>query len=611
MRTMKRVAAVALSVIVLMTSGVSAKAAVTDVQPAKSSSEAVLKWQWPEKGNGQAYQTISDLKIVGKYVYLANNATKKVVKLNKDTGKVEAEHNFSDSCKLDYYADIEYGDDKIYVGYANNKVEAFDADTLKPVWISKDTGHSVTSKMTYKNKQLYFGTGSYGDTDTSYYVLDTKDENDKSENETKTVKAIVKSDGGIFYWKKATEVGKYLIVSDTVGNLTSIDTTDNSVVQTKKTEITFSGSMAYDSTYSKIYFIGGVNKLYGIKVNEDGTFGDLEEKVQFCDTGYSSMTPIVYDGKIYVSGNNGESFSSDAKYKGYFGVASIGKDKTELNYVLPITNYAQCEPLLTKTTDGSVQVYFTMNAEPGGIYSVCDSKDAKVNSIFEPTDKNEINYCMRNIYADENGTMYYSNDAGYVFAVGKKAAETVKPTESTTETKPSTSASETTKVKPVTKTVKSTRSVKLTWKKKKSAKGYVIYVKAGKGKYKKLTTVGKTTKKTVTVKSGTSYKFKVKPYKYTKKKGKKVKKYYKAYAAKAKYGNKTVKVTYKNVKGYTSYRIDMKVGNGSYKKVLTSKKTGTLTLTYTQKKAKVGKSYKFRLVGIKTVNGKSVEKTIK
>ena len=63
--------------------------------------------------------------------------------------------NFSDSCKLDYYADIEYGDDKIYVGYANNKVEAFDADTLKPVWISEDTGHSVTSKMTYKNKKSY------------------------------------------------------------------------------------------------------------------------------------------------------------------------------------------------------------------------------------------------------------------------------------------------------------------------------------------------------------------------------------------------------------------------------------------------------------------------
>lgn len=39
--------------------------------------------------------------------------------------------------------------------------------------------------MTYKNKKLYFGTGSYGDTDTSYYVLGTKGENDKSEKRQK------------------------------------------------------------------------------------------------------------------------------------------------------------------------------------------------------------------------------------------------------------------------------------------------------------------------------------------------------------------------------------------------------------------------------------------
>ena len=76
-------------------------------------------------------------------------------------------------------------------------------------------------------------------------------------------------------------------------------------------------------------------------------------------------------------------------------------------------------------------------------------------------------------------------------------------------------------VKPVTKTVKSTRSVKLTWKKKKSAKGYVIYAKAGKGKYKKVTTVGKKTSKTIKVNKDSSYKFKVKPYKLTKKNKKK------------------------------------------------------------------------------------------
>ena len=60
------------------------------------------------------------------------------------------------------------------------------------------------------------------------------------------------------------------------------------------------------------------------------------------------------------------------------------------------------------------------------------------------------------------------------FAVGKKAAGTVKPTESTAEEKPATKPSSEattvvneTKTKPVTKTVKSTRSVKTDMEKEK------------------------------------------------------------------------------------------------------------------------------------------------
>ena len=71
---------------------------------------------------------------------------------------------------------------------------------------------------------------------------------------------------------------------------------------------------------------------------------------------------------------------------------------------------------------------------------------------------------MSDVVVDEDGTIYFANDSKYIMSVGKKVEDTKKP---------------------VTKTVKSTRSVKLTWKKKKSAKGYVIYAKAGKGKYKK------------------------------------------------------------------------------------------------------------------------------
>ena len=616
MRTMKRAAAVALSVVMLMTSGVTAKAAVTDAQPAKSSSEAVEKWA---KQIGATYNTMTDLKIVGDYIYLAENANKRVVKLDKETGDIVAQHKFSGDGVQDYYADIAYGDGKVYVEYTNHKIEAYDAETLTPVWISEAADDSVASKLTYKDKKLYFGTGAFGNSG-SFYVLDTTDEDPSSENEEKSIQKITTSTTGTFYWKKGIDIGNYIIVSDTKGNVTSIDTDTQKVVATFSVNDRCGGGIAYDKTTGTIYFVAGTNNLYGVKVNEDGTFGQSEH-VQVYATGYVSMTPEVYNGKVYLSGSAGSNGWVDP---GYVAVVDVTKSPYTVKWTYnKLAKYAQCEFLISKAGN-SPQVYFTINDQDnGGIYSIKESADGEnytVENIYEPQDDedNEIfrkQSCMRDVCVDEDGNMYYSNDAGYVFAVGKKSSsDPVKPTQpTTTETKPTTTTQTkpTTSVKPITKTQTSTRSVKLTWKKNKSAKGYVIYAKAGKGKYKKLTTVGKTTKKTVTVKSGTFYKFKVKPYKYTKKKGKKVKKYYKAYAAKAKYGSKTVKVTYKNVKGYTSYRIDMKVGNGSYKKVLTSKKTGTLTLTYTQKKAKVGKSYKFRLVGIKTVNGKSVEKTIK
>ena len=276
-------------------------------------------------------------------------------------------------------------------------------------------------------------------------------------------------------------------------------------------------------------------------------------------------------------------------------VADVSSDKYKVNYTVELSNYSQCEPTIVKTGENSVRVYFTINDEPGGIYAIEDSKDATsatLETVYEPTGDIKNTGCMSDVVVDEDGTIYFANDSKYIMSVGKKVEDTTK--------------SDVITVKPVTKTVKSTRSVKLTWKKKKSAKGYVIYAKAGKGKYKKVTTVGKKTSKTIKVNKDSSYKFKVKPYKLTKKNKKK---YFKAYAAKAKFGSKTVKVTFKNVTGYASYKVQMKAGKAAYKTVKTTTKGGTIT--YTKKKAKVGTTYKFRLKGINKVNGKTVSVTIK
>ena len=381
-----------------------------------------------------------------------------------------------------------------------------------------------------------------------------------------------------------------IVISDTAGTLTMIDTTNDKVTDTKDIGEAFSGNITYDEMTGTIYFVAGTNDLYGIKVSADGKLKD-EKKVRLYETGYSSTTPEVYNGKVYVSGSKGKAFQD----KGYMAVADVSSDKYKVNYTVELSNYSQCEPTIVKTGENSVRVYFTINDEPGGIYAIEDSKDATsatLETVYEPTGDIKNTGCMSDVVVDEDGTIYFANDSKYIMSVGKKVEDTKK--------------SDVITVKPVTKTVKSTRSVKLTWKKKKGAKGYVIYAKAGKGKYKKVTTVGKTTSKTIKVNKDSSYKFKVKPYKLTKKNKKK---YFKAYAAKAKFGSKTVKVTFKNVTGYASYKVQMKAGKAAYKTVKTTIKGGTIT--YTKKKAKVGTTYKFSLKGINKVNGKTVSVTIK
>lgn len=198
----------------------------------------------------------------------------------------------------------------------------------------------------------------------------------------------------------------------------------------------------------------------------------------------------------------------------------------------------------------------------------------------------------------EKGIVTFETDKFSTYAL--VYADTKEETKPTTPTKP---------VAKPTYHYSSTRKIKVSWWRKKSADGFVIYAKAGDGKYKKIKTVGKKKSATVYVKSGKSYKFKVKPYRNVKKGKKTVRKYWKAYRATSKNQGKTIKVTYKNIAGYDGYVLYLKSGKKPYKKVKTIKKGGTIT--YTSKKAKTGISYKFRLRGYKIKNGKRVYTTIK
>lgn len=76
--------------------------------------------------------------------------------------------------------------------------------------------------------------------------------------------------------------------------------------------------------------------------------------------------------------------------------------------------------------DGRVYIYFTYNAEPGGIYYTYDAA-AQAGAATEsgvlftpPEDMQE--YCTSTLCADRDGVLYYKNDSGYLMAVEQKEA---------------------------------------------------------------------------------------------------------------------------------------------------------------------------------------------
>lgn len=604
MKFMKKTAALFLMLVMVITSNMPVQAAVTTAKTPVNSEEAQLKWaakigelsDW----NTNTYNNLSEIAVNGGYIYAADDSKHRIVKVDSKSGKVVKEGKYIDSSYLIHYgASICYGDGKVFIGYDNGIIQAFNADTLESVWVSEKADNAVSSKFLYENGCLYVGTGTYSGKG-SFYAISTKDEDTAKKDEVKNF-SWKHETNSTFYWNQGVIVGNYVVAANSEGTLMVLDKTDGSEKAAKKLDSAFSGGIAYDSSKDTIYLAAKESAtLYGIKINTaNGSFG-TEKTVNLYKGGYVASTPEVYNGKVYISGKKPAEDPDNPYYcKGFMAVVDVNSEKYNVKYTVELPAYSQSIPTVVKMGVDKVNVYFTVNDEPGGVYAIEDSANAtqsKLKAIYLPTGE-KTQYCANNIHVDSEGDLYYINDSRTLFAISKKASST------TTETKP------TVVVKPITCQKISTRKVKVSWKKKKGAKGYVIYAKAGKGKYKKMKTVGNVKSKTVTVKSGASYKFKVKPYKNVKKGKKIVRKYYKAYKAKGKNGAKTLKVVYKNVTGYQGYVVYLKTGKGSYKKVKSTTKGGTIT--YTKKNAKAGVNYKFRLKGYKTVKGKKVYTTLK
>lgn len=394
---------------------------ITSALTPVTSSQASLRWS---KRLGKSYKNAPAPPVkVGNTLIVMSGKT--LYKLNIKTGDVIGTAAMEDTPSYSYTPPT-YADGVIYCPLDNATVQAFDYETMTSLWVYHDSlgGQSLT-EIVYDGGFLYTGFWNDEDADANYVCLNAQDEDKSKTNEEKSAVWSYTHKGG-FYWAKCAVIGSRVIFGTDDGTtddnqkslLISADKKSGNIKQT----VEIKGDQRSGITYNggRIYFTTKAGLLYSVGVKDGGSLIASDVKTLSLG-GASTSTPVIYSGRLYV-GVQGNGFG-----KGTLAVIDSANMKKIYSAVL--NGYPQNTVLLStayEKASGNIYVYSTYNASPGGITVLTDSMDrltAKTEELFVPSG-DMANYCISSVIADDDGTLIYKNDSGYIFAVENTESQT-------------------------------------------------------------------------------------------------------------------------------------------------------------------------------------------
>ena len=391
-----------------------------------SSSESQLLWA-NKMGEGWSNAVSTQLIVDGCIVYMANTT---IYKVNMNSGAVVAQGTMCDKFNWGY-TPFAYGEGKIFVSLASGKVQAFDATTLESLWVYTDpVGGQSVSPVVYSSGYVYTGFWRSEKKDANYVCLKAEDEDRTQATEAKEATWTMVNTGG-FYWAGALAAGNYLVVGGDDGTTADAGTSmlrcvnkyDGKVVSTL--ELSGLGdqrsAICYAPELGKIFFT--TKSGYICSASFSAASGQLSNlsSTHVWEGAASTSTPVYYKGKLY--------FGVGAAFDGGSHCRFVVADAATLQTIGSAEAWGDVKssPLLSTATEdnGYLSFYFTCNRKPGGIYIAkvnndCSSdSDIEISEIYNAAGREE--YCITSIIASSNGTMYYKNDSGHVFALGFSA----------------------------------------------------------------------------------------------------------------------------------------------------------------------------------------------
>lgn len=391
--------------------------------------------QWPSYGMGaapegaqtpieptteawmvQSDDYVSDPLVVGDCIYVATGSQlKKISSGGKELGSAKL------VAAIDSISRMVYSDGVIVVPMKGGRLQAITPDTLTTVWVTDELPaiggqgkQQSLGTLSVFNGCVYYGTADAG-WSASYNGYFTC-----VDLSTGKVLWSNANESAGYYWSGAAFVDDKVVIGNDTGCLSVLDAATGETISSLNLGATIRSTAVTGTQEDTILVVTSDGVLH--KVFVDAATGDVRELASVKFGSSSTSTPTIVDGKVYVGGASLEGTPNQWGYVVYGGQLAV-IDEATMAVEYAVTSYdggtafggdSKSAPLVSKQSTGTY-VYFTCNAQPGGVYCYRVG-DAEATLVFTP-DEDHQNHAMSSVVCGADGTLYYVNDSKTLFAI--------------------------------------------------------------------------------------------------------------------------------------------------------------------------------------------------
>lgn len=376
-----------------------------------SSNNAALSWK-KAYGSGN----YSEILTLGDSIYFASSL------LNADwTAQPAVLHrlnsNGEETASVQLFGSIDasacrmaYTDGVIIIPLSNGRLQGVSASEMKTLWVSGAiaSGAQNISTVTASGGMVFTGTAnsldsSYNATTGTFFGINAITGDRVWANE--------EANTG-FYWSGACKVGNVLLYGNDAGVLTAVDPATGKTVSTLKLSSAIRSTVISNSAETEAYVTTNDGTLHKISVAPNGSLSELNA-ASFASK--STSTATLFQGNLFVGGGA-------ADYTGTLSVVDAATMQIKHSVSLPFE--VKSAPLVAKAADGNTYAYFTCNGAEGnwpdytsggGAWVYCLETNT-ATKLFDATGS-MANWCTKSIVMGTDGTLYWTNDSGTLFAL--------------------------------------------------------------------------------------------------------------------------------------------------------------------------------------------------